>query len=196
MVKFLRRPAGRGQSLVIDDWGPDFVAGLKTENGRVDDQALSEAILRKFAILQTRDKKIQLLKNLSPLTEPGVWHAFLSLLGDSSEDIRDMAARELASREDCPLERLHQRLLQPPWYVKSAILRILCSKKDLHAVPAIGEAARDVNVDVRRAAAVALGEIGGPEARTILVRLTRDQNPVVRAAAAEALDKIVDLKFL
>ena len=44
-------------------------------------------------------------------------------------------------------------------------------------------------------AAAALGEIGGAESRTLLVRLGRDASPPVRAAAQAALDKICDFKF-
>ena len=197
MVKFLRRSAAGGHSLVIEELGPDFLDSLKAEGfEEVDDDAFVGAVLRKFEILQTREKKIKLLKNLAPLSEPWVLGVFLALLGDSSEDIRVMAARELSCREDCPLERLAERLQQPPWYVKSAILHVLSARKDRNAVAAIRGVIGDPNVDVRRAAAVALGEIGGPESRALLVRLTKDKNPVVRTAAAEALDKIVELKFL
>lgn len=197
MVKFLRRSPAGGPGLVIEEFGPDFLDTLKAAGlEEVDDDTLVAAILRKFEILQTREKKIELLKNLAPLSESWVWHVFLKLLGDPSADIRDMASRELSRREDCPLERLAERLRQPPWYVKSAILRVLSAKKDRHAVAAIREVTSDPNVDVRRAAAIALGEIGGPEARALLVRLVKDKNPVVRAAAAGALEKIVELKFL
>jgi len=197
VVKFLRRATSGSRSIDFDEIGPDLVENLKTIAGEdFDAEALVAAILRKFEILQTRDKKSRLLKSLSPLTEPWIPRVFLELLRDPSDDIRDMAARELAGREDCPLEGLYARLRQPPWYVKSAVLRILSAKKDLQAVPYIRDVIDDPNVDVRRAAALALGEIGGPEARYILVRLTKDKNPVVRTAAAEALDKIVELKFL
>jgi hypothetical protein len=197
VVKFLRRSPAGEHSLIIEEFGPDFFDSLKARGvEEVDDDVLVEAILKKFEILQTREKKIKLLKNLAPLSESWVWRVFLDLLGDSSEDIRDMASRELSCREDCPLERLTERLRQPPWYVKSAILRVLSAKKDRHAVAAIREVTGDPNVDVRRAAAIALGEIGGPEARALLVRLFKDKNSVVRTAAAEALDKIVELKFL
>ena len=62
-------------------------------------------------------------------------------------------------------------------------------------MPAIGEAAGDSNVEVRRAAAEALGEIGGQEAVRLLVVLKKDPNPYVRASAEEAIGKTSGVRF-
>jgi HEAT repeat protein len=40
-----------------------------------------------------------------------------------------------------------------------------------------------------------LGEIGGQEARALLVGMAKDKNLYVRKAAQEALEKVSDLKF-
>jgi HEAT repeat protein len=53
----------------------------------------------------------------------------------------------------------------------------------------------DANADVRKCAAEALGEIGGRESLPLLVRLTKDQSPYVRAAAEEGLRKASEVRF-
>ncbi|RPJ02762.1 MAG: HEAT repeat domain-containing protein, partial [Candidatus Aminicenantes bacterium] len=47
----------------------------------------------------------------------------------------------------------------------------------------------------RRAAAEALGELGGDEAVRLLVRLKKDANPYVKAAAEEAIGKASGVRF-
>ena len=61
--------------------------------------------------------------------------------------------------------------------------------------PAVGRAVEDANVEVRRAAAEALGALGGDEAVRLLVRLRKDANPYVRAAAEEAIGKTSGVRF-
>ena len=63
------------------------------------------------------------------------------------------------------------------------------------AIPQMGQAVADANVEVRRAAAEALGEMGGDEALRYLVVLKKDANPYVRAAAEEAIRKTSGVRF-
>jgi len=63
-------------------------------------------------------------------------------------------------------------------------------------MPGIVRAVDDSNVEVRRAAAVALGELGGEEAVRLLVRLKKDANHHVRAAAEEAIGKTSGVRFV
>ena len=195
MVKFLRRTPSEGD-LAPHEQALELIKGLAAAEGPSPDAgAVSRAVLRKLDILQARDKKIKLIRSISRLDSAWACGVLFELLSDPSEEIRDLAVRELAPRNDCPLDSLYNRLLQPPWYVKSAILRIFCLRRDTGAVSAIGEVLDDPNVEVRRWAALALGRIGGYDARVFLVRLSKDRNPYVKQAAADALDKICDFKF-
>ncbi len=195
MVKFLRRRSAADGNVFIDVDPAAFEAPVGGVGSDRDEAAIVDAVLLKFGILQSRDKKFQMLRAIGHLSRPWVPRVFVGLLADASDEIREVAARELAEREDCPLDLLHDKLRRPPWYVKSAILRILGTKGRPESVRHISEVVNDPNVDVKRAAAQALGAIGGKESRALLVRLTRDGNPYVRAAASEALEKIVELKF-
>jgi hypothetical protein len=195
VVKFLRRRPLADES-VLTRIDPDLFEILGGREGNAPAEgAIVESLLRKFDILQGREKRFQMMRSIARLPQPWVPRVFVGLLAEASDEVRDFAVRELSEREDCPLEILHDLLRRPPWYVKSAILRILGTKGKPESVRHIREIIEDPNVDVKRAAAQALGAIGGPDSRTLLVRLTRDVNPYVRAAATEALDKIVELKF-
>ena len=195
VVKFLRRRSPADEN-VFADIDPAAFERLPGGSGSAaPETAIVESILLKLDILQGRDKKFRMIRSIARLPRPWVPRVFVGLLADASDEVREVAARELAERDDCPLELLHDKLRRPPWYVKSAILRILGTKGRPESVRHIREVIDDPNVDVKRAAAQALGAIGGAESRTLLVRLTRDGNPYVRTAAAEALDKIVELRF-
>ena len=196
MVKFLRRSRNKN-SQIFDNPNLDIFEELNSPAVKeADVETIIRAVHRKIDILQSRDKKMQVLHSIARLSDPWVCAVFLDLLADPSEDIRDAAARELARRDDYPLSKIYLRLTRPPWYVKSAILRILSLKKNPESVKHIQSVIDDPNVEVKRCAAQALGEIGGREARTLLVRLTKDKNPYVRMAATEALEKICDFKFI
>jgi HEAT repeat protein len=51
------------------------------------------------------------------------------------------------------------------------------------------------NVEVRRSAAIALGEIGGDKALALLADLSKDKNAFVRKSAEKSLSKASRLKF-
>lgn len=196
VVKFLRR-SRNGNSEIFEETGLDILEQIKAAEAKEPDaETITKAILRRVDILQNRDKKIKLLRSIARLSHPWVCAVFMELLADPSEEIRDIAVQELARRDDCPIFKIYERLAHPPWYVKSAILKILSLKKNAEAVRHIQSVIDDPNVEVKRYAAQALGEIGGKEARTLLVRLSKDSNPYVRMAAVEALEKICDLKFI
>jgi len=194
-VRFLRRTPPEG-SLALDGQALDLIKSFAAEAGPSPDlAAVSRAVLGKIGILQGREKKIHLVRSISRLDSPWACAVLVELLADPSEEIRDLAVRELAPRPDCPLGRLYDRLRQPPWYVKSAILRIFCLRREAGAVASIAAVVDDPNVEVRRWAALALGRIGGPEARSLLVRLAKDRNAYVKEAAVTAIDRVCDFKF-
>jgi HEAT repeat protein len=165
------------------------------EEPALDVEAVARTVLHRFNILQGRERKMKMLRSIGKLDSAWACAVLFELLSDPSEEVRDTAVRELALRDDYPCGKLYARLKQPPWYVKSAILRIICLRKDVGALESIKGIIEDPNVDVRRWAALALGRIGGSEARTLLIRLAKDKNGYVKQAAADALDKICDFKF-
>ncbi|MCK7501275.1 MAG: HEAT repeat domain-containing protein [Comamonadaceae bacterium] len=136
-----------------------------------------------------------MIRALGHLEAPWIPAVFLELLGDPMEEVRDMAVRELSRRKDWACSAVYERLDRPPWYAKSAALRLLAERKEDDAVPRIRRVIDDPNVDVKRSAALALGAIGGQEARALLVLLARDKSPYVRTAAERMLERLCDFKF-
>jgi HEAT repeat protein len=194
VVKFLRR--AQPEEPELSDQNLKVYESLHFPKTKEPDiHAISEAVLRKIDILQNKQKKLRMLKTIARLRLSWVSAVILELLSSPNEDIRDIAVKELAQRDDWPVQTIYRQLARPPWYAKSAALRILSLKKYADAAKHIRLVLDDPNVDVRRSAAGALGEIGGQEARSLLVRMAKDSNLYVRKAAQEALDKICDLKF-
>jgi len=194
VIKFLRRSQPEDPKLEEQDL--PFYDVLEAPKAKpFDVTAITKAVLKKVEILQNKQKKTKLLKTMARLDLPWVPAVLLELLSNPCQEIRDIAVQGLAARDDWPVQKAYQKLSQAPWYVKSSALRILSLKKSGEAVRHIKQVLEDPNVDVRRSAAGALGEIGGQEARTLLISLAKDKNLYVRKAAQEALDKVCDLKF-
>jgi HEAT repeat protein len=123
------------------------------------------------------------IKVRRPWSEELLWEA----LSDPSELVRDLVVRALCGRPALRPEWAVRRLRHPPWYARSSALSVIGRRRIREALAGIGAAVGDPNVEVRRAAAEALGEIGGEEAVRLLVRLKKDANPYVRAAAEDAI---------
>jgi hypothetical protein len=194
LAKVLRRTLSESEE-AYEQALRDVEGILPPEVRTADAQAVTNAILRKLEILQDRGKKLKLIRTLAHFDAPWVPSVFLELLGDGIEEVRDLAVRELTRRGDWAAASLYARLDRPPWYAKSAALRILALRKEQDAVPHIKRLLDDPNVDVKRSAAFALGAIGGQESRSLLVRLSRDKSRYVRAAAEEMLERLCDFKF-
>lgn len=155
----------------------------------------SDAVIRKLNSLPDKNRRLKILKAISRLQAPWVLNVLLERLSDPSETIRDFLVKELSQREVWNYSAFYDRLAQPPWYTKSAVLRILGLRKDGAAVPVIKGLLADPNIDVRKSAAEALGEIGGKEALALLAKLTRDGSVHVRQAASAALRKVSSVRF-
>ncbi|MEW5902149.1 MAG: HEAT repeat domain-containing protein [Acidobacteriota bacterium] len=155
----------------------------------------AEAVLRKLNSLPDKERRLKILKAISRLKASWVLRVLLEALADPCESNRDFLVRELSQREVWSPAPFYEKLARPPWFAKSAVLKILGGRKDSGAVPAIAEAVTDANIDVRRSAADALGEIGGKEALALLVRLAKDPSRYVRQAAGEALRKVSRVRF-
>jgi len=154
-----------------------------------------EAVLRKLRSLSDKERRLKILKAISKLKASWVFKVLLEALSDPCETNRDFLIKELSQREIWNLAPFYEKLRNPPWYVKSAVLKVLGRRKDAGALPSIEQALTDSNVDVRKSAADALGEIGGKEALTLLVKLTQDKSGYVKVAAAEALRRVSKVRF-
>ena len=155
----------------------------------------SDAVLRKLSSLPDKQRRLKILRAISRLQAPWVLNVLLERLSDPSETVRDFLVKELSQREVWNYSAFYDRLTQPPWYMRSAVLRILGLRKDGAAVPLIKGLLADPNIDVRKSAAEALGEIGGKEALALLVKLTKDGSVYVRQAAGDALRKVSSVRF-
>jgi hypothetical protein len=160
-----------------------------------DNDYYAGAVLRKLRSLPDKDRRLKILRAVAKLTAPWVSKVLVEALDDPAEKNREFLINELVGRENWCSSSLYEKLTRPPWYARSAALKILGLRTDAGALQAIQKTLADPNVDVRRSAAEALGEIGGPDAVGILVKLTKDGNIYVRQAAAGALRKISSVRF-
>ena len=153
--------------------------------------------LKKLAKTTDKKKRLTILKACAKVRAAWVEELFWETLGDSCEVVRGFIVKELAGRRTLDLGQALSRLERPPWYAKSAVLKLLGVHKTKEAVHEIKKAVEDTNnADIRRSAAEALGEIGGKEALRILVRLKKDPNTYVRQAAEEAIQKASEGRFI
>ena len=160
-----------------------------------DNDYYAEAVLRKLNSLPDKDRRLKILKAIARLKAPWVLRVLVEALNDPNERNRDFLIKELTEREIGNPAQIYDRLTRPPWYARSAALRILGKRKDPESLRAIEKTLSDPNVDVRRSAAEALGEIGGQDALGVLVKLAKDKNSYVKQAADEALGKVTKVRF-
>lgn len=102
-------------------------------------------------------------------------------------------AREIPSEVRRPLlDQARRALIRKggPSARKVALISVLSTLPADDAIPALQEALRNEDADVRQAAAWALGEIGDPQAVPALQEALKDEDADVRRAAAEALGEI------
>ena len=160
-----------------------------------DGGRISATFLRKIALTQDRKKRLKVLKAYARLNTRLAGKILIEALGDPCEEIRDFLIRELGERETFDPDLAYTKLARPPWYARSAVLRVLAARRPEGAVRHIERVLGDANADVRKCAAEALGEIGGRESLPLLVRLAKDRNPYVKAAAQDALRKASSVRF-
>jgi len=160
-----------------------------------DDGLICDAFLRKLALTQDKQKRLKVLKAYARLDTRLAGKVLIEALGDPCEEIRDFIVRELGERAPFDPDLAYAKLSGPPWYARSAVLRVLAARRPEGAVRHIERVLGDANADVRKCAAEALGEIGGRESLPLLVRLAKDQNPYVKAAAQNALRKVSSVRF-
>ena len=169
---------------------PERAAGPPTRT------PICQSFLAKLARTPDKARRLSIFKACAKVRAPWVEELFWESLGDSCETVRAFIFRELAARPTLDLARAFDRLERPPWYARSAVIGLFGIHRATEAMPHIGRAVEaTTNVEVRRAAAGALGEIGGKEALALLVRLKKDPSPYVRQAAEEAIRKASDVRF-
>ena len=156
---------------------------------------ICRAFLDKLARTPDKTKRQAVIAACVKVRFPWVEELLWEALADPNEGVRDIAVKELRRREPLHPEFVLKRLRLPPWYARSSALGIIGCRRLREAIPEIRRAVGDANVEVRRAAAEALGEMGGDEALRLLVALKKDANPYVRAAAEEAIRKTSGVRF-
>lgn len=166
---------------------------LKAKEGR--GQNISRLVLRKIRSCGEKKRKLKIIKSIINVRGDWVSEVLLEALDDPSEEVRDVIIKELGEREDISLNMIYPRILRPPWYVKSSVLKILAIRKNPRFTNLIGTLINDSNAEVRRSAAEALGQIGGETALVFLSKLAKDNNRFVRKSAEEALNIASQLKF-
>lgn len=202
-LKFLRQSSYQESGLYQNFAGDQFRALANAAKRAVkelgekekDNDYYAEAVLRKLDGLADKDRRLKILKAIAKLNAPWVLRVLVEALADPTERNRDFLIAELAGHEIRNPAILYDRLTLPPWYARSAVLKILAKRADSGALCAIEKTVADSNVDVRRTAAEALAEIGGEEALAVLVKLAKDKNSYVRQAARDALGKVTKVRF-
>lgn len=160
-----------------------------------DDGMIRAAFLRKIALTDDKQKRLKILRAYARLETPLAGRVLIDALADPCEEIRDFLVKELGERGSFDPDLAYAKLSGPPWYARSAVLRVLGARRVQGAIRHIEHLLADPNADVRKCAAEALGEIGGRESLPLLVQLAKDRNPYVRAAAQEGLRKASKIKF-
>ena len=156
---------------------------------------ICRAFLDKLARTPEKTKRQAVIAACVKVRFPWAEELLWETLADPNEGVRDFVVKELRRREPLHFEFALKRLRLPPWYARSSALGIIGCRRIREAVPEMGRAVADANAAVRRAAAEALGEMGGDEALKLLVVLKKDANPFVRAAAEEAIRKSSGVRF-
>lgn len=159
--------------------------------------AICSRFVHKLAATPDKKKRLGILKACAKVRAPWVEELFWEALGDPCEGVRAFVFTELARKQTLDLGRALGRLGRPPWYARSAVLKLLGIHRAQTAIPEIKKTLEGTaNADIRRSAAEALGEIGGEEALGLLVGLKKDPNPYVRQAAEEAIRKASEVRFI
>lgn len=159
------------------------------------ERRLYRSALRKIKAAKDRKKRQELVEAMIFDKDSWTSPVLLEALDDTNEEIRSLISRELGKREDLNLDQITEKLSHPLWYVKCAALKILGQKKDKGVLIHIEALLAEPNVEVRRAVASALGNLGGKKSLSLLLKLSKDRNQFVRASAEESIQKVSKIRF-
>ncbi|MBP2002442.1 hypothetical protein J2Z69_003515 [Paenibacillus shirakamiensis] len=93
-------------------------------------------------------------------------------------------------RRELRLEEVESRMLNDDWRIRYAALDALQPSGE--ALPLLGRALQDPQMQVRRLAVIYLGDIRSPEALALLMQALRDSSAAVRRTAGDTLSDIGD----
>jgi len=132
------------------------------------------------------------LTNMPPGERAGAVPQLITLLDDADDFVQMAAARALGElRDSRALPKLVATLADENWSVRELAVWALSEMKDPRAVNALCNVLlADTRVEVRRAAAEALGEINSADALPALKQALNDKEPSVNAKAAWAISEI------
>jgi hypothetical protein len=154
-----------------------------------------QTALKKVRLTKDGNKRLKILKGIARSKVPWGSEVLIHSLDDPHEKIRDFIITELGHQEKLDLNLIYQRIYSPPWYLKTGCLKILGIRKKISSIKQIEALVNDPNIEVRRTAALVLGEIGGKDALALLSKLAGDKSVFVRTAAQQALKKASQPKF-
>jgi HEAT repeat protein len=160
------------------------------------DRRLRASAIRKIKGAKDKSKRLKIIKALFSIPDPWSSEVLLEALSDPNEEIQNLIIQELGKRENLDVELVCQKLNHPHWYTKSSALKILALKKSDKALFHIQAMITDPNVEVRRAIAACLGDIGGKKSLSLLMKLEKDTNRFVQTSAKAAIRKISKLRFI
>ncbi|MFF5235368.1 HEAT repeat domain-containing protein [Dactylosporangium sp. NPDC000521] len=120
---------------------------------------------------------------------PAAVAALVSLLADPEPRVRAGAARGLGALGR-PLEALQAAASDPAPQVRAAVAMALARNAGPRLNGLLQDLARDEVAAVRRDLVTGLGVCGWPDARPLIVTLTQDSDPAVRARADVALTRL------
>jgi len=92
------------------------------------------SVSSKIESIKERRKRLRILKAIARIDAPWVPEVLLNALEIPCEEIRDFIVHELGHRQNLNLDIFHQKLKASPWYVKSAILKIMGILKNPRAI--------------------------------------------------------------
>jgi HEAT repeat protein len=151
-------------------------------------------VQRLSALLSDPDPAIRVvtIEQLRATGQPAV-RPLIGALKDPDKDVRSAAAEALGSLKSVQAVRflIHVLLNDPATGARIASARSLGAIGDAYAIPYLAGVFSDPELEVRAAAAYALGHIGG-RAKEIVVSRTRHADPRVRAAACLSLGTMPD----
>jgi HEAT repeat protein len=128
---------------------------------------------------------------IDQLKQAGDIPALIRLLNSQDPTVQWHAAEALGTLGEKAVPLLIPALQSPLVTVRLGAIEALGAIRDMRAgSPLLGLVNRDVSLEVRWAATLALGEIGSPDAVPVLVSLLRDPNRYIRHGAATALERL------